>query len=464
MVYLKLIKNYFVKFLLMFLFIILAQSVVSAATDTNDINDDIFIPEVNYSYHELENGLQVYVFEDHKVPMVKVGIWYKVGALNEREGITGISHALEHAMFLGTKTLKKDQVHSLVKKVGGSNNASTGYNITRYYEQLPSTSMELAFAIEADRMANLLIDQGEFDREKDVLMQERRRRIENNAFNSAYEIIKAEAFKESGLHHEIVGWMKDLKNLTPEKVQEYYQQFYAPNNAVLVVSGDADPNEVFELANKYFGDYKPVEIQSNLVIEPKQEKERTITVEKITRVPYILMLYKTPEGNHEDIMPIKFLLNILVNKPNSKVNLELKMNKEILLAAGAGIRELPIPAYTEVILVPTSEGKIQEVQKGFEEELAKLIKNGIDPEEIQIIKKSVLKELVFSQRDVLSFAGSVVAGEVTYGDRELYKKRYQQIKDITEEDIIRVAKEYFIRKKRTVGYIVPQKAEEGEVK
>lgn len=462
LVYLKLMNNYFAKYSLFCLVFLFIFTLGIAADDGN--SNEIFIPDVSYSFEKLNNGLQVYVFEDHKVPMVKVSIWYKVGSINEEEGITGISHLLEHTMFLGTKTLKKGQVHKLVKKVGGHNNAGTGYSSTRYYERVPANSMELAFAIEADRMHNLLIDPEEFSREKEVVMQERRMRIENSVFDSAYEEIRAEAFKKSPLHHSVAGWMEDIKNLTPEKVRDYYHKYYAPNNAVLVVSGDAKPAEVFKLARKHFGDYKAVEIVRNISKEPKQREEKVITVEKITRVPYIVMLYKTPVGDHQDIMPIKFLLDILVNKANSKVNLELKMKQEILLAAGAGVEEMPIPAYTRVILVPGSVDKIQAVQKGFEKELKKLIENGIDAEEIQIIKKSILKDLVFRQRDILSFAGSVVAGEVKYGDTDLYKKNYQQIKDITEKDIIRVAKKYFRKENRTVGYIVPKKTEEGEVK
>ncbi len=425
-----------------------------------DIVGPISTPEVKYSYSKLANGLEIFVFEDHKVPLVEVSVWYKVGSVDEPEGITGISHLLEHMMFLGTNTLEKDQVHKLVKKVGGYNNASTHSSFTKYYQEVPATNLELGIAIEADRMRNLKLDPVEFAREKEVIMQERRRSIENDAIRSASEEIIATAFQQSPLHHQIIGWMQDLKRITVEDVNTFYRQYYAPNNAVLVVSGDAGPKVVQELAVRYFGDYQPQKIERINTEEPEQQAERMVTVERLINVPYIIMLYKLPSGNHPDMTAVEFMLEILSNKPTSRINTELKQKQEIILAAGAWANRLPIPGYAQVVLVPGEVDKIQAVTKGFDAELKKLIENGITDEELRVLKKAVLKELVFAQKDLINFKNTIITGHLYYNDPEYYQKEIKAINELTKEDIIRVAQRYFIKEKRTVGYIIPEKNRE----
>lgn len=428
-----------------------------AQGETFDKDKHLSVPEVKYSYSKLENGLEIFVFEDHKVPLVEVSLWYKVGSLDEPEDLTGISHLLEHMMFLGTETLAKDQVHTLIKKVGGCNNAGTHWSYTKYYGELPATNLELAIAIEADRMCNLKIDPVEFDREKEVVKQERRRSIENNPIRSAYEEIMATAFQQSPLHHQIIGWMKDIEGITVEETKAFYRQYYAPNNAVLVVSGDADPKVVKELAEKYFGAHQPQKIGRITTIEPDQQEERVITIEKMIKVPYIIMIYKLPAGNHPDMTSIEFMLEVLINKSTSRINTELKQKQKIILDAGSWISRLPIPGYAQIILIPSSEDKIEEVTEGFDLELKKLIANGITDEELRIIKKTVLKELVFAQKDLRNFKDIIIEGYLNYNDLDFYQREIKAINDLTKEDLIRVAKKFFIKENRTVGYIVPQK-------
>lgn len=444
------------KFILaVFLIISIFTGVVLGETVDND--GRISIPEIKYSSSKLENGLEIFVFEDHKVPLVEVSVWYKVGSLDEPEGITGIAHLLEHMMFLGTNALAKDQVHKLVKKVGGYNNASTHSSYTKYYEVLPTTNLELGIAIEADRMRNLKLDPEEFEREKEIVMQERRRGIESDAIRSAYEEIMATAYQKSPLHHQVIGWMKDIEGITVEDVNAFYRQYYAPNNAILVVSGDADPKVVKELAEGYFGAYQPQKVVRINTVEPEQKEERTITIEKLIKIPYIIMLYKIPAGNHPDVTSIEFLLEILLNRPTSRINTELKQQQEIILGAGSWASRLPIPGYAQVVLVPVATDKIEEVTNGFELELKKLIQNGITDEELRVVKKAVLKELVFTQKDMINFKDIIISGRLDYNDPEYYQKEIKAINGLTKEDIVRAAKKYFTNENRTVGYIAPIK-------
>jgi zinc protease len=250
--------------------------------------------------------------------------------------------------------------------------------------------------------------------------------------------------------------MKDIKGITVEQIEDYYRQFYAPNNAVLVVFGDADPKAVKELAEQYFGNYQAQSIDRIQPIEPSQDEERALTIEKMIKIPYIIMVYKLPAGNHPDLTSIEILLEILINKPTSRINTELKQNQEVILGAGSWVSRLPIPGYAQVILIPSSVQKIETVTKGFDLELSRLIENGITDEELQVIKKKVLKELVFAQKDLKSFKDIIIEGRLNYNDPDFYQKEIKAINALTKEDLIKAAKKYFDKQNRTVGYIVPQ--------
>jgi zinc protease len=421
--------------------------------------DQIVVPEVKYAHFTLQNGLEIYVFEDHQVPLVEVNLWYKVGALDEPEGMTGISHMLEHTMFLGTDALPKERIHQLVKAVGGYCNAYTTNEFTRYFEKVPAANLELAIAIEADRMSNLKIDPEEFRREKEVVKQERRRSRENDVVSSALEAIKAAAFTASPLHHEVIGWMPDIEGLTAEKLREYYQRYYGPNNAVLAVGGAVTPERVLKLAEQYFGGYPPIPITRKIAVEPEQKEERQLVIKKITHVPYIFMVYKLPEGNHPDMAAIKVLLDILVARSNSRVNVELQQKQELILGSAAWATELPVPGYALIVLVPLADDKIEAVATGFDAELNRLITHGITAEELRVVKKTVLKELVFSRRTITGLADKIILGEVRYNDPEFYQKEINDLNELTKADIVRVAQQYFIKEHRTVGYVVPLRSD-----
>ena len=442
--------------LLVVLLINLCSGLVLAAEENQQ--NELFIPTIDYKDFKLDNGLQVYVLEDHKLPLVKFSVWYKVGSIDEREGISGISHFLEHNMFLGTKTLKKGQIHKLVKSVGGSNNAGTYYDYTKYYEQLPSSKLELAMAIEADRMRNLAINPQEFKREKEVVKQERRKRVENSVFWSSLEKVQAKAFKKSPLKHQIVGWMEDLNNIDVKDMSNYYQQYYAPNNAVIVVSGDVKVEEVKKLAKKYYGDYQAKEITRLNFTEPKQQAERSITIRKITRVPFIQMIYKIPAANHQDQIAIKALMDILINNSSSRVKKQLKQKQRLILEAGSSVQDLRKEGFALVYLVPMNENLVDKVETDFDQQLQEIQQQGVTAEELEIVRKNTLKSLIFNQRNVDTKANIIAQGAVRFDNPDLYYQQLKRLKELTPQDIKRVANKYFSKENRTIGYVLPKRS------
>ncbi|ADL13015.1 M16 family metallopeptidase [Acetohalobium arabaticum] len=445
---------------LLLISLLIISCFVSTALAESNSNQKLFIPEVDYSHFKLENGLQIYVFEDHQVPLANFSLWYKVGSIDESEEVAGISHLLEHVMFLGTDTLKKDQIHQLIKSVGGTNNAGTYYDYTMYYEEIPSAKLELAMAIEADRMRNLRINPKEFKRERKVVKQERRMRLENNVYSSALEEIQAKAFTKSPLQHQIIGQMESLSNITAEDMQNYYTKYYAPNNAVMVVSGDVNAQEVYRLAKEYYGDYHPQQIERLKMKEPKQTEEKFIKLEKMTELPMVGMMYKIPEGNHPDIVPIEALLNIWINNATSRVKTELKQKQRIIIQAGGFPLAIRRPGHVLVYVMPMSEEMMDRVKEGIDQELHRLIEEGITDEELRIVKKAVLKERIFKQKNISSTARTVAQNVIRYGKPEFYQTEIKRWKNLTKEDIIRVAEKYFTEDNRTVGYVMPQKDKE----
>lgn len=415
------------------------------------------IPVVNYVYHELPNGLKVYIFEDHTVPLVKVEVWYKVGAIDESEGKTGAAHLLEHTMFNGTEALAKGKLDELITSVGGENNAGTYYDYTVYYEVVPSAKLELALAIEADRMRNLKIDPEDFYRELDVVKQERRQSVENNYIRSGWEELQGKAFKGTPLGHFIIGWMNDLNNMTHDYIRAFYEMFYAPNNAIVSISGDVEPAEAIKLVEKYFGNYQPSKI-----VRPEYKTvnfvgEEIIRLPRLTRVSLILELYNMPRGDHPDIPAINALLDIWLNSESSRVNNELYYKKGLILGCGGFIDELRIPSYALVYAFGYKEDDLNLIKSEMDKELEKIANYGVSEEELIKVKKSMLKNMIFGLKDIKEFSEEVLLGVLRYDDPLFYKKRIEAIANLTSEDIQRVAREYFLPKNRYVGYIVPNK-------
>jgi zinc protease len=308
-------------------------------------------------------------------------------------------------------------------------------------------------------MRNLNFTKESFQNERSVVRQERRRRIENNFFRSALEEIQAKAFKDSGLHHQIIGWGEDIDNFTREKAMNYYKEYYAPNNAVAIVAGDVDPDNVHKLVKKYFGDYKEEKVTRRKQKELQQKEERFIEIEKVTRLPVLAMLYKVPGGNHPDFPVITALMDILVNNPNSRVKDKLKREKRLIMQAGGMPLNLRIPGYCMLFAIPMSEKNMDKVKDGIDKEISKIIKNGVKDKELRRIKKSTMKEMIFMQKDKTNFTRVIAGNVIRFDNPNLYKRNLEIIKNLTSEDIQRIAKKYFSKNNRTVGYVVPKKNE-----
>jgi zinc protease len=447
----KYILNLFLVMMILFVF---SVSHIFAA--------DITLPEYEYQEFQLDNGLKILVFPDHDVPLLKLSIYYNVGSIDEPEGKTGISHFLEHTMFLGTEAVPNGKIDELISSVGGQLNAATTFDYTYYYHEVPSSMLELVMALEADRMKNLKFDSQEIAREKEVIKQERRLRTENNIFNKGFEEIKAAAFEGSPLEHNVIGWMDDIESITAVDLEDYYNKYYAPNNALLVLSGDVKTEDVKVLAEKYFSDIERNDFQKRTFKFPEQKEEIIYKVYLDTQIPYSLMLYKIPKGNDKDIVGLEIFLDILANQQSARLKEKLQKEEELIIASGAFLYQLRVPSFALVYFIPSEENLVDDAQKAYQEVMTDLFENGISSEEFEMVKKKYQKSLIFSQKNINQIANDAALNELRYGNPELQKKKISILNNLSEKDIIEIAEKYFREEKRTRGYILPKNEEGGK--
>src|SRR5688500_3869264 len=248
--------------------------------------------------YTLGNGLKLIVKEDHRSPVVISQIWYKAGSIDEVNGRTGVAHVLEHMMFKGTKKVPGGEFSRLIAAAGGRENAFTGQDYTAYFQQLHKSRLPLAMELESDRMRNLVLTEEEFSKEIKVVMEERRVRTDDQARSLVHESLMATSYQSHPYRHPVIGSMNDLQNMSVDDARQWYERWYAPNNAVLVVVGDVDPRQVFNLARKYYG---PIKAQTVLSLdqrkpqtEPKQLGVKRLTVKAPAQLPYVAMAYHAP--------------------------------------------------------------------------------------------------------------------------------------------------------------------------
>ena len=418
--------------------------------------EEIVLEEPEYQSFELDNGLQFMVFPDHSIPLLRYSIYYNVGSIDEKEGQTGISHFLEHLMFLGTENLPEGEIDDLIASVGGQLNAATSFDYTYYYHEVPSSMLELVMALESDRMQNLRFNDQEIKREREVIKQERRMRTENNIFSRGFEEIKAHAFQDSYLEHNVIGWMEDINSISTSELKNYYQRYYSPNNALVVVSGDVELEEVKEFAQNYYADYQTADIVRRDFRLPEQQTEKSHTVNLKTNIPYALQLYRIPPADNLETAAVEIFLDILANNQSSRLKEKLQKEEGIILASGAFMYPLRKDSFALIYFIPSNQDLVEEAQQAFDRELDKIFNEGISAQEFEMVKKQYQKSLIFSQKNIDSAASTYALNKLRFNRADLIEAKIDFINDLSREDIVRIAEKYFKQSQRTRGYILPE--------
>lgn len=419
-------------------------------------------PSDNTHEYTFENGLKLIVKEDHRAPVLVSQVWYKVGSTYEHDGISGISHALEHMMFKGTEKFPDGEFDRIVSDNGGRHNAFTSQDYTGYYQEFEKSRLEISFELESDRMRGLLLPEEEFKKEIRVVMEERQLRTEDNPQALTYEQFNATAFLNSSLRIPVIGWMNDLENMNIDDLRDWYEQWYAPNNATLVVAGDVNADEVYALAKKYFSSIKPSAIKQP---KPRQEIEqngtRKIIVKAPAELPYFISGYKTPSlltaENESDAYALAVLSAVLDGGNSSRFAKKLIRGSAIAANVSTGYS---LHSRGDTLFhfdgTPAQGTTIDQLIGAINIEIDLLKTELVSQKELDRIKAQVVASQVY-QRDSISSQASTIGALESIGlDWRVIDKFVDKITAVSAEDIQRVAKKYFVEDTLTIAELDPQ--------
>ena len=411
--------------------------------------------------YRLDNGLEVIVKEDHRAPIVVSQVWYKVGASHEPGGVTGVSHALEHMMFKGTKSLAPGEFSRIIAANGGEENAFTSRDYTAYHQTLSADRLEVAFRLEADRMRNLTLSAEEFAKEIEVVKEERRLRTEDQPTALTYEQFSAVAYRSLPYANPVIGWMADLENMKVEDLVSWYRLWYAPNNAVLVVVGDVQPDNVLELAKRHFGPLQPETIpQQKARSEPRQRGVTRVTVRAPAREPYLIFGFKTPVvGTSDEVWEpyaLEMLASVLDGGGSARFSRNLVRGREIAVSAGAGYSAFA--RFSGMFLVdgtPARGKDISTLEAALLSEIAKVKSDLVSESELQRIANQVVAEKVYELDSVFSQAMQIGRLEAMDMDWRLADEYVDRIKQVTPEQVRAVARKYLNIDNMTLAVLDP---------
>lgn len=411
---------------------------------------------------DFSNGLKVLVKEDHRSPVVVSQIWYKVGSSYEPGGITGISHMLEHMMFKGTKKYPAGEFSRIIAENGGNENAFTGRDYTAYFQTMEKSRLEVSFELEADRMRNIQLDAVELKKELEVVTEERRMRTDDKPRSKTQEYFMAMAFSNSPYKNPVIGWPSDIANYQVEDLQAWYQQWYAPNNATLVVVGDVKAEDVFVLAEKYFAGIKTSQIKP---VKPQAEIEqqgmRKTTIKLPAKLPYILMGYKVPVLNtiedKSEAYALEVLAGILDGGSSARLSSELVRGQQIAVSAGAGYNMMSrLPDLFMLDATPAESKTVFDMEYALKQQVYKLQSELVSEQELQRVKAQVLASAVY-ERDSNFYQAMQLGMLETVGiGWEKVDEYVDKVNQITAEQVREVARKYLVEEKLNIAYLDPQ--------
>jgi len=406
--------------------------------------------------HRLPNGMRALLLPDKRAPAVVFLVWYQVGSREERAGKTGLAHILEHMMFRGTKERSGKEFSNLIKRNGGSHNAFTSYDYTAYYERMPADRLELVMQIEADRMVNLELRKEDFEPEKNVVLEERRTRTDDSPTSLLFEQVQAAAFTAHPYRNPIIGWERDIRSLGLDDLREFYRRYYDPANAIAVIVGDFEPEQAVRLLEKHFGPVPTRKPAGRPAFQQNAERvERRVVVRKEAELPYLSMAHHAPHWKSGDGHALAMLEAVLGGGETSRLHQRLVRRDQIALSAGADYTYISVdPGLFYLFAQPAPGKKAEEVERAIQEEVDRLIKEGVTREELDRALRSVEAQTVFSM-DNPFYRAMLLGRAAVAGDWRLVESFLPGLAKVKPEDVVRVAKAYLGPEARTTGVLVP---------
>ncbi|KAA8614048.1 M16 family metallopeptidase [Salipiger aestuarii] len=414
----------------------------------------------------LDNGLEVVVIEDHRAPVVSHMVWYRAGAADETAGTSGVAHFLEHLLFKGTDTLAPGEFSKVVAENGGIDNAFTSWDQTAYYQNVAADRLGLMMQMEADRMVNLRLDEGDIATERDVIIEERNMRVENDPSALMREQLGAALYMNSRYGVPIIGWRQEMETLDLAAAYDFYRRNYAPNNAIVIVAGDVTPDEVRGLAEQHYGPLLPnpgLDAQRMRPQEPPQLAERRLSMtDPRVAQPYVMRRYLAPErdpGDQRTAAALTLLSEVLSGGQTSVLKRAMQFDSQTAVYTSAwyngtthddtdfGLVVVPAPGVT----LPEAEAKLDEV-------LAQFLTDGVDEAQLERIKFQLRAEEIYDRDDVSRMArryGDALTSGLTLDDIAAWPGLLQQIEP---QEIVAAARGVLNRAASVTGYLMPADA------
>jgi len=437
-----------------FVFLCFSLVVIGLSFPTLSFAEDRFADKVYET--NLPNGLKVILLEIHKAPVVTVQVWYRVGSRNEAWGKTGLSHLLEHMMFKGSKKFSAEDYVRIIEENGGNNNAFTSHDYTAYFVNMSADRVAIPLELEADRMRNAIFDEKEFLTEKNVVIEERRLRTEDNPQSYLQEQTVATAYQVHPYHWPIIGWMEDIEKITLADARAYYDRYYAPANAFLIVAGDFSRQELLPKIEKAFG-HLPATIAPSQDVgqEPAQTGERRVVVKREGLVPALMMGYHVPNLKNPDSYVLEVIEATLSYGKSSRFYERLIREKQLAQRADADYSLTSRDPGLFFISAEALPGKdLASLEKALDEEIMRLQTEPVSPDELSKVKNQLQAGFLYGQ-DSVFYQAMVLARHEIAATWKGVDDYLPSILRVTGDDVMRVAQQYLVPERRTVGILSP---------
>jgi len=420
-------------------------------------DDELRLPKLELREVKLDNGLRVILAPDHSAPVYAIDVAYNVGSRNERPGRTGFAHLFEHMMFQGSANVGKGEHFIQVLNNGGGMNGTTNEDRTTYFEELPKNQLDLGLFLEADRMRSLNITQANLDNQRNAVQEERRQGIDNQPYGRAQLDVDNVSYDNFAYKHSTIGSMTDLNAASIGDVQDFFRIYYAPNNAVLTLVGDFDADEALAKVKKYFGSIpaQPEPPKVDLVEEAHYGERRETIYDPLARLPQIDIAYHVPAGNTPGNYAADQLAIILGQGESSRFYQHLVKDKQLAsqVTVQADRRIGTSQFYIEA--TPRPGVKIEDLEKGIDEEIAAVLKSGITPEELAKAKRELLIQFIERRRSALRTAVLIGDYAVYFNDPDLINTIQEKRNAVTVEDVDSILKTFLVPDQRTVVVTYP---------
>jgi zinc protease len=417
-------------------------------------------PKLDYQITTLSNGLRVILSEDHSTPIVHLSVWYHVGSRDEKPGRTGFAHLFEHMMFKGSKNVQPESHTSIIASYGGRSNAYTQEDATVFWETLPSQYLPLALWMEADRMATLRVDRDAFEKEREVVKEERRLRVDNQPYGRLNEILFDHAFTTHPYKHATIGSMKDLEAASLQDVRDFHDTYYVPENAVVTIVGDFDSAQATQLVQQYFGRVPKATrpVPRDIPKEPEQTQERRATIQEEWPLPAVVIAYHVVYDGHPDSYPLHLTSKILFDGESARMTRDLVYDKRIAVAAFGSANILQDPNLFYAVAIAPAGQSLQAVEREMLAQFDNLKTDGVTAHELERAKNQFMRDYIIGRETDEQKALHLAHAAVIHNDIRTADAEIDVFLNLATTDIQRVAKTYFIEKNRTVLYILPKGA------